>query len=148
MSEEKNSDDELTILANSPDPGTRFNAACNKVFLHGTKNYADFEQTVERLKGAELTSKEFLEQVMESDDPSKLLHQLGSEEGIEQAKKLAKLSPFKRAKALAAIERGERYVETTPTWKKSKAELGDHLSSKEWSALWDKKHGHKWGVRR
>ena len=130
--------------ATAPDPQARLNVDSNRVFLNGTETYVDFEASVDRLKSADVTSAEFLAQAMELHDPAKVLHQLGQEENLETAKRIAKMPPVQRAHALAAIERGEQVHEkaAVPMWKRSRADLGnENLSAQEWSRLYDKKYG-------
>jgi hypothetical protein len=144
-------DDDATIDENlsvqrvtAATPEAKFNADCETVFRAGVRSQIGFEESVERLRGAEVTTPDFLQQVLELDAPEKVLHQLGQEENLDTAKKLAKLSPVKRAAALATLERGEAFVEKTgtPMWKRSRSDLSNEsLSDKAWSALYDKRHG-------
>jgi hypothetical protein len=145
MSEDDISPDQtLALQAATAAPDQKMVVESNRVFLAGTRDYPDFEESVERLKSAEVTHPDFLAQVLELDNPAKVLHELGQEEAVETAKKLAKMTPVRRAAALAAYERGEPIAEkaSVPMWKRSKADLGnENLSEKEWSALYDKKYG-------
>lgn len=137
-------DEQLKLqAATANDAQTRLNVDSNRVFLAGTRRFPDFEESIERLKTAEVTSPDLLAQAMELDAPEKVLHYLGQEDNLDTAKKIAKLPPVRRAAALAALERGEPFVEKTvvPMWKRSRNDLSNEsLSDREWSRAWDRKY--------
>jgi hypothetical protein len=118
----------------APDEQTRLSVDCNRVFLEGSKNIPGFEQSVDQLKQAQITSPDLLAQVLECDHPDKVLHRLGQD--LDVAKRVAGLPPVKRAAAFAAIERGEPIPEPRmPTWKTPKAMRSeDDFSDREWEA--------------
>ena len=102
--------------ATAIDPQTSYTVNCNRIFLEGAKQFDDFEDAVDRLKGANVTTQDVLLQVMETDQPAKILHQLSND--LDLAKQVAALPPVKRAAALSAIERGEPIpAQKTPAWK-------------------------------
>jgi hypothetical protein len=102
--------------ATAIDPTTSFNVNCNRLFLQGAKEYDDFEDAVGRLKEANITTNDVLLQLMETDQPAKIMHQLAGD--LDLAKQVAALPPVKRAAALSAIERGEPIpAQRTPAWK-------------------------------
>jgi hypothetical protein len=144
MSDDISEGDMLRLQsASAADPQTKLNVDSNRVFLAGTQQYVDFEASIDRLKAADVTSADLLSQAMELDDPAKVLHHLGQEDNLDTAKMIAKMTPVKRAAALAALERGEPISNNAavPMWKRSRADLSNEsLSDKEWGRAWDRKY--------
>jgi hypothetical protein len=119
----------------APDPQARFNIDCNRVFLDGSRQFADFESSMDALKGAGVTVHDVLSQVLDVDNPAKLLHTLAQD--MDLAKQVAALPPVKRASAIAAIDRGDPIPNTKaqPAWRVPPSQrTEDSLSDSEWAA--------------
>lgn len=127
------SDYNRVLSASGVDPQTSYNLACNKIFLEGTKQFDDFEDAIGRLKGAEVSTPDVLLQVMETDQPHKVLYELAAD--LDLAKQVAALPPVKRAAALSAIERGEPIpASRTPAWKTPVSRRHeDQLDDESWA---------------
>lgn len=123
--------------ATAIDPQQSFNVNCNRLFLQGAKDFDDFEDAVGRLKENNVTSNDVLMQLMECDQPTKIMHQLAGD--LELAKQVRDLPPVKRAAALAAIERGEPIPEAkSPAWKTPASKRHeDLLDDATWSRLYN-----------
>lgn len=85
-----------------------FNKTCNEIVEVGKKDYGvqSWDEAIKNLNlvGAlgKNVSSEFLETVVELKNPSKILHHLG--QNFEEAEKLVKMTPVKRAMELARVE--------------------------------------------
>ena len=120
----------------APDAATKFNVDCERVFLEGAKAFPDFEDAVGRLSEAQVTHTDLLLQVLETDQPAKVLHALAGDMTV--AKQVAALPPVKRAAAIAAIERGEPIpAQKTPAWRQpANARHEDLLDDDRWHQLY------------
>jgi hypothetical protein len=130
------SDGEMLRLQSftAPDPQTRFNIDCNRVFLDGSRQFEDFETSMDALKSAGVTGPDVLSQVLDVDNPAKLLHTLAQD--MDLAKQVAALPPVKRAAAIAAIDRGDPIPNTKsqPAWRAPPSQrTEDSLSDSEWA---------------
>lgn len=87
---------------------TRFNEACNDIVETGKKEYKDWDQAVKNLSmagaigPADKVSTEFLETVIELNNPHQILHTLGM--NPEEAARIAALPPKRMALELARVE--------------------------------------------
>jgi hypothetical protein len=122
------------------------NAKADRVFDTGVRRHPGFQHSVKALQKAGVMTPDFIESVMDADDPPATLQYYGAtEEAIEEAKRLAALSPTRRGIALAARQRGESFdfkQNATPDWQRSRGDINNpDLSEKEFSRLYDKIYG-------
>ena len=128
--------------AKATDPVDKFNVNADRIFLNGVDQFPDFETSVETLKEAGVMSNDVILQAMELDNPAKVFDELAKD--VDLAKQVAGLPPVRRAAAFAALERGKSVPTTKalPSWQRSRSDLSnDFLSSKQWSADYDRKYG-------
>lgn len=82
-----------------------FDAASNATFSKGVEAYKDadfkFEAAVQNLQAVGVMNRDFLDTVLASEDPAKVLYELGSDP--DRAAQLMALSPAKRAMEIAKI---------------------------------------------
>jgi hypothetical protein len=67
---------------------------CNKIYQDGSSEFQDFPDAVAQLNSAGVMDREFLDSVLETDAPAKVLHHLGS--NPEEAMRIAALPPKKQ----------------------------------------------------
>ncbi len=146
MSDYQDEDDEVTQYqqvalrsAKASTPIDKFNVGADRIFLSGTEQYGDFENTVEALKAAGVMSDDVILQAMECDNPPAILDALGRD--IDVAKQVAALPPVKRAAALAAISAGQPVpsFNAVPGWQRPRNDLSrEDLSDAAWSKQFDR----------
>jgi len=79
-----------------------FNAACNKTYDEGVKEFGpSFDKAMHNLSLVGM-SNEFLELVSESDHGAKILAHLGQD--LDEAERIARLSPLKMARELTKLD--------------------------------------------
>lgn len=79
-----------------------FDDACNNVYTHGLDTYKDdFKQAVSNLQAVGAMNKEVLDLVLETDDPAKVLFDLGADP--DKAAALVEMTPAKRAVEIAKL---------------------------------------------
>jgi len=78
-----------------------FNMACNTAYAAGTQAYPDFEAAVDNLRQAGAMQRDLLDMVLETENPSKILYELGSDPA--RAQQIAGMTPAKRAMELAKM---------------------------------------------
>lgn len=104
------SDEEINRLAEEKakqiSAANEFNKACNTIVEAGKKQFTDWDEAIKNLNlvGAigKDVSPEFLETAIELKNPSQVLHHLGK--NLEEAERIAKLSPKRMALELARVE--------------------------------------------
>ncbi|MGE6498644.1 hypothetical protein [Cupriavidus metallidurans] len=79
-----------------------FDAACNKTFEAGKKDFPDFEQSLRTFGMLGGAPQEFLEAVTSMDGGHKVIHHLGA--NPEEAERLLSLPPLRMAMELTRIE--------------------------------------------
>jgi hypothetical protein len=137
------SDKAAFASATAATPQDKWNADCNRVFYDGVKRFGgEFEDAVEQLKTEGVATQDVLLQVLETDDPAKMLYELARDKDV--AKTVAKLNPVQRASAIAALQRGEPLPTRNPlpAYKQSRSDIyNDSLSNAEFDRAWTKRYG-------
>lgn len=142
---ERDYDDEAAQLAAkramAQNPAERFAHDANRIFVDGEKRFGDFEGAVGAINKAGLTDNAAIEQILECDDPARVIHELRQDP--DALKAIAAAPPVRRAAMLSALERNEPMptFNSTPAWRQSKDPLTNpNASAKEFSAAWDRKY--------
>lgn len=78
-----------------------FNASCNTAYQAGKGAYEDFDTAVANLNAVGFMDRSMLEMVLETDEPQRVLYELGSDP--DKAAALIAMTPAKRAVELAKM---------------------------------------------
>lgn len=79
----------------------RFNAKCDEVYNEGKQAFDDFDEVLGNFRDVGGLTTEFLQAVIETDVPHKVLYELGQDR--DEAYRIMKLPPLKMAVALGKI---------------------------------------------
>jgi len=96
-----NDDDAVTRRAEQIVADHKFNDACNKIYDLGIAEFPNFESSIENLKMVGM-NRDFLDVVSNMDTGHKILNHLGAD--LEEAERIASLSPVKMAMELTKLE--------------------------------------------
>jgi hypothetical protein len=121
-----------------------FNATCNKIYERGIKAIPGFEKAVSNLQMIGV-SRDCLELIADSDEPTKLLAHFGSD--IDAAEELLSMTPTKMAKEIAKAEiklsNTKKQISNAPTPIKSIASTGTKSGTVPRSDMSDSEYA-KW----